>query len=249
LAFPLAFYHNRLYNFIMSLSSNFFRLQQIDSQLDQAHAHMHEIEKVLSSNPILEQAQEHANHIEQSFQEARKLLQKSEEAVQDQRIKINQAESVLYGGKVRNPKELQDLQNDVAALKRYLVVLEDRQLEAMLSLEDAEKENKQASTQLDATLAYTTEQQAGLKGELTQLLKVVERLELERQAATTAIIPADLELYEHLRLAHRGVAVAKVSSQACGACGSLLTPALVQAASSPTQLIRCSSCGRILYAG
>jgi predicted nucleic acid-binding Zn-ribbon protein len=233
----------------MSQSSNLYRLQQIDSPIDQAHARIREIEVELSNNAALSQAQEYVKSTEQSLQDARKSLRKTEETVQDQRVKINQAESVLYGGKVRNPKELQDLQNDVAALKRYLSVLEDRQLDAMLALEDAEREYKQATGKLDEAQAHTAEQQAGLRGEFTQLHKTVERLEIERQAAATAVNPADLSLYEQLRQTRRGVAVAKVSSQACGACGSLLTPALVQAAHSPNQLIRCTSCGRILYVG
>ena len=226
-----------------------YRLQQIDSPIDQARARIREIEVELSNNAALSQAQEYVKSTEQSLQDARKSLRKTEETVQDQRVKINQAESVLYGGKVRNPKELQDLQNDVAALKRYLSVLEDRQLDAMLALEDAEREHEQATGKLEEAQAHTAEQQAGLRGEFTQLHKTVERLDIERQAAATAVNPADLTLYEQLRQTRRGVAVAKVSSQACGACGSLLTPALVQAANSSNQLIRCTSCGRILYVG
>ena len=233
----------------MSQSSNLYRLQLIESQIDQARAHVREIEAALSNNVVLQQAQEFFNSTEQSLQDARKSLRKTEEVVQDQHIKIDQTDSVLYGGKVRNPKELQDLQNEVAALKRFLSVLEDRQLEAMLTLEENEKEQKLASIKLDETRALTAEQQAGLNGEFTHLLKTVERLEIERQAATTAVNPADLSLYEQLRQTRRGVAIAKVSAQACGACGSLLTPALVQAAYSPSQLMRCTSCGRILYAG
>jgi predicted nucleic acid-binding Zn-ribbon protein len=233
----------------MSQSSNLYRLQQIDSPIDQARARIREIEVELINNAALDQAQEYVKSAEQSLQDARTTLRKTEEAVQDQHVKINQAESVLYGGKVRNPKELQDLENDVAALKRYLGVLEDRQLDAMLTLEDAERECEQATGKSHEAQANTAEQQAGLKGELTQLQKAVERLEIERQAAATAVNPDDFSLYEQLRRTRRGVAVAKVSSQACGACGSLLTPALVQAANSANQLIRCSSCGRILYVG
>jgi len=233
----------------MSQSSNLYRLQQIDSPIDQARTRIREIEVELTNDTALSQAQEYAKEKEQSLQDARKSLRKTEETVQDQRVKINQAESVLYGGKVRNPKELQDLQNDVAALKRYLNVLEDRQLEAMIALEDAEREHEQANVSLGEAQAHTAEQQAGFMGELTRLQKTVERLDIERQAAATAVNPVDLSLYEQLRQTRRGVAVAKVSSQACGACGSLLTPALVQAANSSNQLIRCTSCGRILYVG
>jgi hypothetical protein len=233
----------------MSQSSNLYRLQQIDSPIDQAHARIKEIQSVLNSNLEVDQAQAAVNIAEQLLTDARKALQKAEDTVQDQRVKINQAESVLYGGKVKNPKELQDLENDVAALKRYLIVLEDRQLEAMLALEDAEQEYQKAVANLEATQGRISEQQAGLIGELTQLNKTVERLEIERQVAASAVNLDDIKIYDQLRRSRRGVAVAKISSQACGACGALLTPALVQSAYSTTQLIRCSSCGRILYVG
>lgn len=226
-----------------------YRLQLIDSRLDQVRSRIREIELALSNHTTLLEMQEIARSAEQDYLDAQKYLRKTEDTTQDQRIKIIQTESVLYGGKVRNPKELQDLQNDVAALKRYLNVLEDRQLEAMLALENAEDIVKQAHIKLDKTQALIIEQQSGMKGELSLLLKTVERLEIERQAAVTAVIPADINLYEQLRKTRRGVAVAIVSAQACGACGSHLTPALVQEASSPTQLIRCTSCGRILYVG
>ncbi|MFN2235225.1 MAG: C4-type zinc ribbon domain-containing protein [Anaerolineales bacterium] len=45
-----------------------------------------------------------------------------------------------------------------------------------------------------------------------------------------------------------GVAVAKVEDRACKACGSTLTASLNQAARSPSQIVFCDSCGRILYA-
>lgn len=233
----------------MSQSSNLYRLQQIDSPIDQTRARIRTIEAALSNNAEVIQAQEQVDSADQAFQDSQKDLKKAEDAVQDQRIKISQTESVLYGGKVKNPKELQDLQNDVASLKRHLATLEDRQLDAMLSLEDNEQKYKLAVQKKEETLASTTEQQAGLRGELTQLQKTVERLEIERRVAANAVNPDDLIVYENLRQSRRGVAITKVSSQACGACGALLTPALIQSAHSSNQLTRCTSCGRILYAG
>ncbi len=41
---------------------------------------------------------------------------------------------------MQNPKELQDLQKDIASLKKYLFTLEERELEAMIKAEDAEND-------------------------------------------------------------------------------------------------------------
>ena len=79
------------------------------------------------------------------------------------------------------------------------------------------------------------------------LLQNLERLQVERSAAEQAISPQDLEIYMQLRKSRSGVAVTKIVDRTCSACGFSLPPALAQAASSPIQIVRCTSCSRILY--
>jgi predicted nucleic acid-binding Zn-ribbon protein len=134
-------------------------------------------------------------------------------------------------------------------LRRYLSTLEDRQLEAMISVDDAEKAHQAAIDKLEEIKRERAGQNAALLEEQSNLQKEVARLEVERQAASASIPPDDLHLYEQLREQRRGVAVAKVTDNACAACGSTLSAALLQAARSPNQLTRCDSCGRILYKG
>jgi predicted nucleic acid-binding Zn-ribbon protein len=231
----------------MSQSSNLYRLQQIDSQLDLAQTRLQEIETALRENAALQRALEDHRAAEENLKGEQQTLYHAEVAVGDQRIKIEQSESMLYSGKVKNPKELQDLQNEVAALKRHLNVLEDRQLESMLTVEEAESTLKNASIVLDDTRARSSENQSRLRGEQSSLVVQVQRLEIERQAAASAIQPQDIDLYEQLRKQRRGVAITRIADKTCSACGTTLTPALIQSAHSPNQLTRCPSCSRILY--
>jgi uncharacterized protein len=233
----------------MSQPFKLFRLQQLDSQIDQIHVRLMEIERILRDDKELKTVMGEANRVDQNMQDARKLLRRAEEDVQAQRIKIELSESALYGGKVKNPKELQDLQNEVASLTRYLAVLEDRQLEKMMMLEDVENEYESISRLLERTQKKVEEQNAGLFQEKNQLQKDLARLLEERKAAVSTVEADDLKLYENLRQQRKGIAVAKISDRTCSACGSTLTPSIVQAAHSPSQIARCSFCGRILYAG
>jgi len=233
----------------MNQSSQLYRLQQIDTLLDQTIARLDELEKLLSDRSALAQVEEACNNAEEALQTERKKLRQAENNVLEQRIKIEQDESALYSGKMRNPKELQDLQNEVAALKRFLSTLEDRQLEIMITTEEIEAISREAKTALDKVLATMIEQQAHFNAEKTSFLKDKERLEIERQAACNALSAQELDLYTQLRKQKRGIAVARVLDRTCTACGSTLTPALVQAANSPNQIVRCSSCSRILYPG
>jgi len=233
----------------MSQPFKLFRLQQLDSQLDRARARLTEIEITLSQDEMLRQTQAEADQAAADLAEARKSLRHAEDNVVQQRIKIEQAEAALYGGKVRNPKELQDLQNDTAALKRYRSVLEDRQLEAMMTEEDALANSSAAIARLEKVRSDSAERDALLLSEKSRLLQEISHIEEERQAASGSIEASDLALYEKLRTQRRGIAVSKITNKACSACGSTINAALLDAARSPNQISRCDVCGRILYQG
>jgi predicted nucleic acid-binding Zn-ribbon protein len=224
-------------------------LQQVDSLLDQACSRLKEVQALLDDNTALAAAEKELRLVEEILDQERKRLRQAENQVRDQKIKIEQNESTLYSGKIRNPKELQDLQNDVASLKRYLAVLEDKQLEGMLAVDDAEKARDQARMDYERVQGRLVEARAHLQGEKSQLIQSIDRLEVERQVAESAIPAEQMEIYTHLKRVRRGIAVASILDRTCSACGSTLTPAMIQAANSPTQVVRCSSCGRILYPG
>ena len=77
---------------------------------------------------------------------------------------------------------------------------------------------------------------------------VLQGLQAEREAATSAIDARILDKYEALRQQRRGVAVAEINDNACGACGTTVTAALQQSARHSSELVYCPSCGRILFA-
>ena len=217
--------------------------------LDQTRGRLVENETILNDLTVIKEAEAVVSTAEQILQQERRKLREIENQVKDQKYKIEQNESTLYSGRIHNPKELQDLQNDVAALKRYLAVLEDRQLEAMLAVEDYEANFTQASNAAAQARGHFEEQHAHLRAEKTNLLGTIDRYEIERQTVVIMVQPQDQTLYDNLRKIRSGVAVAHIIDKSCSACGSMLTPALVQSASSATQLARCTSCGRVLYAG
>ena len=231
----------------MSETLSLYRLQQIDSQIDRTQARLEAIQKILENDIELQKVRGQMEAAETRHQSARKALKEAEVEVQAQHIKIEQVQSGLYGGSVHNPKELQDLQSDATALKRHLAMLEDRQLEAMMELEEAEGAVKIAQTELQAAEARWQEQNHSLQEEQNNLRKEIENRTTERSAASGTISPNTLELYTQLRQQRKGLAVASISDNSCEACGSTLTQALIQVTRSAGQVARCPSCGRILY--
>jgi len=231
----------------MSQTLNLYRLQQIDSQIDRAQARLQAIQKTLEDDAELRTISEQAREAQAHFQSAQQALKQAEVEVQNQRIKIEQNESSLYSGTVHNPKELQDLQNDVAALKRHLNTLEDRQLETMLGCEEAETRLHSIQAKLAVAQGRWDGQNKNLSEEQQTLQSQVARYSTERAAVAEVIPATELSLYDRLRQKRRGVAVAAVSDSSCGACGSSLTAGQIQTVRSASSLAFCPSCGRILY--
>ncbi len=233
----------------MSSPFKLYRLQQTDSQIDRCDTRVAEIETSLKDDEALKRGARTVQNTEQELNDFRKALRRAEDNVSVQRVKIEQTEATLYSGKVKTPKELQDLQNEAAALKRYLGVLEERQLEAMYAEEEADSQYDNAVHKLGKEQSRYNQKQSDLSNEKVKLENELDRLQGERTATTGSIPEDDLILYQELRVKRRGIAVAKVSNKACSACGSLLSATLLHSSRSPNQITRCDTCGRILYFG
>src|SRR5687767_8694157 len=98
----------------MSAALGLYRLQQVDSQIDQIQARLKVIQQILENDAELRGAREQFAASENKYKDADRTMKQSEAEVEKQRIKIEQTEASLYDGHVHNPKELQDLQKDVA---------------------------------------------------------------------------------------------------------------------------------------
>ena len=233
----------------MSAALGLYRLQQVDSQIDGIQARQQAIRDTLQNDLSLRTATQALTAADDKYKDASRTLKQTETEVEKQRIKIEQTEASLYGGRVQNPKELQDLQRDIVSLKKHLETLEERELEAMVQAETAEQELQSAKSKLEQTQNNVNEQNRDLTKENQALEKELERLGSERKAIMSdLVISSVVTTYEQIRKQRRGIAVTTISDSACAACGTTLTLSLQQNARSTTQLFNCPTCGRILYA-
>ncbi|PWH18319.1 MAG: hypothetical protein D6735_04930 [Acidobacteria bacterium] len=234
---------------VMSQVFLLYRLQQIDLQLDQATSRLIELNQLLENDADLRQAQDNFSHQKNIVQELEKKLRLIERDVEQQNIKIEQSEAALYGGRIKNPKELKDLEDEVKALKKYLQVLEDRQLESMIHLEEESQTLQDLENVLQRVKQEVFQRNSRYLGEKADLEKEIQRLENERATAITGIETTYYERYQTIRSNKKGIAVSRVQDKCCSACGTTLTGGLIQESRSPDRLAFCPSCGRILYGG
>lgn len=232
----------------MSRAENLFCLQEIDSQIDSHNKRLREIQSILEDDRAVQAAKAKSQAVKDNLEETRKELQNARNEVQGQRTKIRQSEDRLYSGSVDNPKELEDIQNEIEALKRYLEVLEERQLEEMMALDEVQEICNEAQEQLAKAVTEGETRNAELIKEKGKLEKNLTNLISKREGQVSTINSDDLQLYEKLRSKRAGVAVAGVQDRNCAACGSTLGTANYQAARSPSKITQCETCERILFA-
>jgi len=233
----------------MSQSFNLYQLQRIDSQMDQLRQRVEKTNVAIKDHKEIDTLQEILHSLEKNRDELLDHIGSVDAEIQSKKIKINQSESSLYGGKVQNPKELQALQAEIASLTSF-VTAKEKELSAMMQeFESMEIQVDKARTTLEEGVALKQKNDQKLSEENHANLKDLEKLDSERQFAVSQIKPQHLVTYEEIRKKKKNIAVTIVEDNTCSACGVSITPSDWQAARSPDQIIFCPSCSRILYAG
>jgi hypothetical protein len=225
-----------------------FQLQRIDSRLALVDNRLKEIKRILNHDPALIAAKNEMQLSTTELADSSEALQTIELKIQDKRNKLEQSESSLYGGKIRNPKELQDLQKEIASIKTSIGTLEDDQINLMLVVEEKENRVHVAQQKLSDAEKSNMQTQVDLEEESIALNLEKSKLVTERDFLTGQVPASLLQKYNDLRSRKGGCAVARVEDQTCSLCGARLTPSECQSAKSPSILFFCPTCGRILYA-
>jgi uncharacterized protein len=232
----------------MTKLSDLYGLQEIDLEIDSGLAALAEAEELTGETEELLASRADAESLQQIVRELQRNVHAAEQQVEDMTAKIQPIEKKLYGGSIRNPKELSDLEEDIRSLQSRKRKLEDQLLEVMTELEDAESRlavGRQTLTELEAT--WQTEEARLLREQETLKAELAE-LDKRRNEQARLIGPATLKLYDALRSAHQGRAVAKVERGMCQGCRISLPMTLLQRArGSDETFVQCSSCERILY--
>jgi len=230
----------------MTTAAELFALQEIDLALDRVTARLAEIEEALAEPDELLDARRVVEEKAAAAAALRARQKDLEWAVDEARRKAAEVEGKLYGGSIRNPKELADLQADLTSLQAQVRKREDDLLSLLVELEDAEAELAQAQATCAALEAQWEDQRQRLLQEKAELEPEVERLDALRRERSSGADRSVLGLYQTLRERRGGRAVAKVERGMCQGCRITLPMSVLQKARAGLGLVQCVSCERIL---
>jgi predicted nucleic acid-binding Zn-ribbon protein len=161
--------------------------------------------------------------------------------------KRDKYDAQLNSGAVRNPRQLEDLQKEVAMLRREISKLDDRMLSLMEVIEGerAETETREADLaekrdRLTAVLATHESESARLNAEMAALQQ-------ERDQTASRVDANLLRRYEQIRVRGGNVGVVKVTGDVCPGCHLTLASELLKELRTGRIGLTCDNCGRLLY--
>ena len=174
-------------------------------------------------------------------------IRKLEGEIDQVRAREDRDRGLLDSGSITSGKQLEDLQHELATLRRRQTVLEDDLLEVM-----ERREATGADIDRGRAAVADVEQRrldvARRQGEALAELESTEEHGKQERRALIGQLPAELvALYERVR-ARNGTGAALLRERRCGACRLELDRTAIGRLrdAAPDEVLRCEECGVVL---
>lgn len=229
----------------MTIAGQLYQLQEIDKELATNERNQSLIEGQIGASQEVARARARLEAEQQRLEGLERQQHEVEWEVEDLATKLSATEETLFSGKVRNPKELTNLQLEADELKARRNEMEDRELDLMSQVEASTQSINTITDEVGRLETDWRRQQDEMSAELEKLKSAHSELTRRRQEAVSGIEPANYQVYEQIK-SRKGTAVARVEQGTCRGCQIALSTTEQQQVRGGG-LVRCGSCGRILF--
>ncbi|MDC0768293.1 C4-type zinc ribbon domain-containing protein [Streptomyces sp. HD] len=173
---------------------------------------------------------------------------KAEQDVDQVRQRAARDQQRLDSGAITSPKDLENLQHEIASLAKRQGDLEDIVLEVMERRESAQERVTELTERVGSVQSKIDDAIGRRDAAFEEIDGEVATVTKEREVIAAAV-PADLlKLYDKLRQQQGGIGAAKLYQRTCQGCRQELAitelSEIRQAA--PDTVVRCENCRRIL---
>jgi hypothetical protein len=223
-----------------------YKLQDIEQNILSLQQQIQDITQTLTNDEKVLAAQAAVTNAEGKLPPLNKHSRELEDTIDATAAKAKEAEERLYSGDLKNPKELRELQTELAMLKAKQNELEESMFVVMENVETAEATLQQAQTHLTNITKTHQQKNDALVAERARKQDNIDELETQGDSLRAKVDAKDMQLYEQLKGRTRGLPIAKMHNDGtCGKCG------VQQNRTTETDIRRgnpaqCDNCKRIL---
>ena len=231
----------------MTVVQQLHDLLGIDGDLDRCRQSIASIDETLADDRLLRERR-------RAVEVARTVLSRQETVRRDLELSIGsfqekgaQLEGTLYGGSVRNSRELEGMHLELNLLRENQRKLEEELLSALEAIDETQRKLGGLEGSLREMETSRGQQRKQLLAERAQLETESAALEVRRGNMTSQVSVEHLRLYDGLRATRQGRPVARVERGVCRGCRISLPTRVVQQARTSQRPVQCPSCSRILF--
>ena len=230
----------------MSDYGSLFQLQEIDLNLDKQKAILEKVDGMLNSNTSLGKLTTEVSEMKQELQHLQLKQKELEFEVTTLKDKFSLLSDRMYGGKLRNTKELASLQEETAYLQKLHNDKEEELLDVLLSIESAETLILSTARNLEMLTISKKEECSKLLIEREKITTTVTNHLIARDRCAAKLPASLLTSYTKIRAKKRGVAVATLAMDMCSVCRVVIPSGELQDIKRTKKPRSCDGCGRIL---
>ena len=225
-------------------------LQLLDNEIMQANTKLKslpEIEQLLHIDKRIVTATDELATVKAESDQIALELRRSEVDVETVTDRIKKDEARLASGNA-TPKELEQLQHEVATLRKRQEALEEIELEIMVRNEAITERTKILTTDLASLETLKAEINQRLTAASNEINTLIGGKKSDREVVAVKIEKPLLDLYEKIRASSGGVAAAALVGNKCNGCNLAINAVEMERIKSlaKDELLRCEECRRIL---
>jgi uncharacterized protein len=221
------------------------RLQVADSRIAALRTELAAAEEAVRRDAELERQRSLAGTAATATREASERAATAEAEMKTLETRARALDRRLYGGSVRNPHELLEMQQELEALRARLSEAESAALELLETAEVAGRQDADAARELASHQARRAGELAPLRERVARLQAELEAAVAERASIAHGIDAADLALYQRVAGRHQPAVVA-LAGDSCGGCHLPLSIEERRLVRTSEGIVQCPNCDRIL---
>lgn len=231
----------------MSGVKQLYTLQETDVAIADKQRSLADVSAILGEDSVVAEARNRLKEEENNLDVLLKKQKELEWEVEELIEKIIHVDKQMYGGSVKNPKELSSLSEECDHFKVRRGKLEDQVLDIMTDIEVLQGKVAQKKNEFDQVEDEWKKRQDDLSAKQAGLKDELVSLEEKRRIMLLQIDKPSIELYESLKRSKQGMSVARVEQGMCQGCRINLPMTRLKQARMGQELVQCSNCGRILF--
>ena len=220
-------------------------LQEIDLKLDKVEEEKGDLPAIVENIKITLEEKENLLNGQKELIIKLKVDSKSMETeLGSLKEQLKKYEAQLY--QVKTNKEYDAIANETEVVKKKIDELETNILADVEKTEQLTKLNEEIQTDIEKLTIEYEENNVDLQEKISASSEEENLLRHEREIVERELTNQQIDSYQRIRSAKKGMAVASCNGGVCSGCFSFIPPQKVVEIRNMKRIYHCESCGRIL---